>query len=47
MKTFVELTIQLHSCVEDEEKLVKDLKKFLIEKLNPDYELNIDIEINK
>lgn len=44
---YIGLDIQLHGCVKDPEELIQDLHQWLKNKLNPDYESDIQVEISE
>ncbi len=41
---YVEITVTLHSCVSDVDTLVKEIKDYLISKLQPDFNSDIEVE---
>jgi hypothetical protein len=47
VRSFVQLTIELHSCIEEPEHLAMELERLLRDKLDSDFDSDIEVYISE
>lgn len=47
MKYYLGIFIQLHGCFEDPDTLVKEIREWLVNKLRPEFESDIDVTMEE